>query len=111
MNALRDDSSRGQAMLDSTKGEALELKRRLIMAESTLDEREQRLEVLQIERDELARHYYKFERDEDDPFSYTTAESEETGATSSNNEATDTDDGAKGRGSKHRTRHHRRHHE
>ena len=123
MTALKEDLERGSTILHTTKSDALELKRQLILAESCLGERDQRLEVLQIERDELARHYYRFQK-ADDPFSYTTAESEETGAASSSgNECEgitrDKDDGDGEDGelqssplrSKHRVRHHRRHHE
>ena len=37
-NALKEDLSRGHALLEATKAEALEMKRRLILTESRLDE-------------------------------------------------------------------------
>ena len=77
VDSLKADLTTNQASFDRVYSELKETKNRLLRAEVDLGDKEQRLEVLQIERDELAKKYYGFDTAEDPFFgSYTTGESE-----------------------------------
>jgi hypothetical protein len=103
---VREELDRDSRTLDQALKDTLDLKRRLLLAESVLGEKEQRLEVLQIERDELAKHFYKHNKEGGDKFTGFGIDSD-AGSETTQTDA-ETDDAGRG-GSHHHHRRHRTH--